>query len=519
MKLNLLLIGLPVTGLLYACANPAPVTSDPQAAPPTVIMLTATPSSDNAGTDYPQTRDPRMWPFARESIWNMPIGSAAVYVPADFGPAKYTLGDPDWFIVTRASDPWRPLFVPGAWGPGRCTGQLQLGEIPFPDDLIAPDATTNSTPNNATAILLPDGRTLMQLEPLARCEVGGRVYGYRATEVDLYGPGIYGGHFGSGLSSIGGTLRKGELLPESGPIRHALKINVWAAKYVYYADAVPGYRWPAITSDTGANDPTSMNRYGGSNPRVLMGSLLAIPPGVTETQLGLKTEVGRKLFHALQDYGAYIADNAGWDAHYFTIETGVDEECLRAYGVFFGDGAMRADINQLFQALHIVDNNGPESIGGGGEPRVPLAPDFIAPAPPDLPQLVPHNWIATAFAQAGVDGVANAVDGDPATTWRSGVPIAEGQAFILDLGTAQTFTRVVMDAGVNWHDWPQNYTLAASLDGNTWTIIAIGSGAPVTQVTFKPQTARYLKISARPGQTNPRTWSLAEVKLYGPASP
>ena len=29
-----------------------------------------------------ETRDPRLWPFAAASIWNMPIGSSAVYVPA-----------------------------------------------------------------------------------------------------------------------------------------------------------------------------------------------------------------------------------------------------------------------------------------------------------------------------------------------------------------------------------------------------------------------------------------------------
>ena len=31
---------------------------------------------------------------------------------------------------------------------------------------------------------------------------------------------------------------------------------------------------------------------------------------------------------------------------------------------------------KLFAALHVVDNNGPDSIGGGGTPRVPLAPPF-----------------------------------------------------------------------------------------------------------------------------------------------
>ena len=29
------------------------------------------------------TRDPLKWPFAQNSIWNMPIGSGAQYVPAN----------------------------------------------------------------------------------------------------------------------------------------------------------------------------------------------------------------------------------------------------------------------------------------------------------------------------------------------------------------------------------------------------------------------------------------------------
>ncbi|MDX1286316.1 MAG: hypothetical protein R3182_14955, partial [Draconibacterium sp.] len=35
------------------------------------------------------------------------------------------------------------------------------------------------------------------------------------------------------------------------------------------------------------------------------------------------------------------------------------------------------DMMKIMKELHIVTNNGPESIGGGGEPLQPLAPDFI----------------------------------------------------------------------------------------------------------------------------------------------
>ncbi|MBA3923047.1 MAG: hypothetical protein H0X31_15670, partial [Nostocaceae cyanobacterium] len=72
----------------------------------------------------------------------------------------------------------------------------------------------------------------------------------------------------------------------------------------------------------------------------------------------------------------YIVDDAGWDAHYFTIENGVKEEFRSAFGYDFEStsGNFYEDVMQLFQALNIVDNNGPDNVGGGGTPRAPLAP-------------------------------------------------------------------------------------------------------------------------------------------------
>lgn len=37
---------------------------------------------------FPASRDPLAWPFVQSSIWNMPIGSEAVYVPANIPPQK-----------------------------------------------------------------------------------------------------------------------------------------------------------------------------------------------------------------------------------------------------------------------------------------------------------------------------------------------------------------------------------------------------------------------------------------------
>jgi hypothetical protein len=331
----------------------------------------------SATGNEPTTRDKFLWPFASTSIWNMPIGSDAKYVYANIGKAKQAAADPEYFYKLNAGDPLRKVYAPGAWGKGRCTGDnYRFIELPISDDLIIPDATNEPlyTPNNAAAFLMPDDRTLVQLGPVARCEKGGAIYGWRSfPDVDIYSDGINGGHFGSGLSSIGGSIRKGELIGDQ-PIRHALKILLWGEKYLYYSQSIPGFRWPATNADNGA-----ANQYRGQNPTLVQGSLLAIPPTVTPESINIQTEPGKKLFRALQDFGAYVVDDAGWDAHYFATEKGVVEEFRTRYGYDFEgtSGTFYDDFMSLFQALNVVDNNTQNTIGGGGIPRGKMAPPIV----------------------------------------------------------------------------------------------------------------------------------------------
>ncbi|MEL6490818.1 MAG: calcium-binding protein [Cyanobacteria bacterium J06621_3] len=332
-----------------------------------------------AGIDFPVSRDPLKWPFSRDSIWNTPIGSDAWYVDARLGWAQHATMDVDYFYVLDGNDPLQPVFSPGNWGPGRSTGtEYRNIALPIPDDLLVPDATDKETPNNSAAFLLSDGRTLVQLNPLTRDRIGSPIFGWRAATEDIYETGIRGGHGGSGLSSIGGTVRLGELTG-SEPIRHALKVNLEAEKYLSYdngPDGGAGFRWPATRSDDYANEET----YGGQVPELTMGALLALPPAATPESLGLRTAAGQKLFYAFQDYGAYVADNTKWDAYAIAVEQGVSEEFEDHYGYGFEgtEGDFYDDYMALFSELHVVANNAPDNIGGGGTPRAPLAPDFTS---------------------------------------------------------------------------------------------------------------------------------------------
>jgi hypothetical protein len=114
--------------------------------------------------------------------------------------------------------------------------------------------------------------------------------------------------------------------------------------------------------------------------------------------LRLETEPGRQLAWTLQNYGAYVVDTTGGSAISLNAENGPDGS-FRAqfeadYGTPFeiwtpGQTAWSRDIARLMQAMHVVENNGPRSIGGGGKPLQPLAPPLSPPGPLPPSQLPP----------------------------------------------------------------------------------------------------------------------------------
>jgi hypothetical protein len=323
----------------------------------------------------PGTRNKYLWPFASSSIWNMPIGSGADYVAAHIAPptAKTLISDQD-IIVMDPSAPLTPLLPSSAgWGGGdRCSGSgSALASVPIPSDFMV----SSNGRNDALAVVMPDGQTVIQGQPFARCAAGGMgTVMVMAPSDNLYGAGILGAHGGSGLSSLGGTILLNQLVP-GGVIRHALKVNVDAATDLY---PNPGFRWPAIRHDSCAP-----GCYGGSVPNLEMGSLLAIPTTVDINALGLETAPGRMLAWTLQNYGAYVADNTAQSA--FSIETedspggSVVSQFQQTWGFPFeapaGNGTPWShDINVILANLAVVANNSPSSIGGGGTPLQPLAP-------------------------------------------------------------------------------------------------------------------------------------------------
>lgn len=354
------------------------------------------------GNVLPGTRDPLKWPFAQDSIWNMPIGSGAVYVPANLPASPDNPQDDktaEWtampeldleHIILRPSAPLEDLIYSSAgWDKdaNRCIGSNQElnglpTQVPIPTNYIVPHG-----PGNAGAVfLMPDGRTILQSQPFARCTPGEPATSRRLLPaVDIYGDGRRGAHGGSQLSSLGGSIRIGELRPgQQGP-RHALKTSFFE-KMFYYNCSVKSecFRWPAYVADAGAID-----NYGvitnNQNSAMKMGALLAIPASININNIGLESEPGRQIAWTLQNYGAYIVDSNGGPAYYLNVEDGPDGSKAAEFESDYGmpmkarvrdNNAWTRDLQRIFPLLHVVDNNSPTSIGGGGTPRQPLAPPF-----------------------------------------------------------------------------------------------------------------------------------------------
>ena len=117
-----------------------------------------------------------------DSIWNHAIGSDAEYVAAGINGSSHFDVDNDIWIVTSSSDPKIKWYPPYSWDERCKVGSQKVYpiEVPWPESTIVPDADPPSTPNYAAAILLPDGKSLLQAEPLCRDESGSTypMFGY-----------------------------------------------------------------------------------------------------------------------------------------------------------------------------------------------------------------------------------------------------------------------------------------------------------------------------------------------------
>ncbi len=367
-----------------------------------LMVLTICTAGINAQSQ--PTRNPLLWPFSRYSIWNMPLGSNAVYAPVNMSAPDTYAGDINYFHVNSS----RAKYV----------SSLNGGAILVDDG----NWVNNNDSRNVVLTIINNGlEDFRSIQPGRRESPTGKFNGYlwtggneyypnqktieqRGELQNYYGYGIEGAHWGSGLSGLGGTIRLGELVSDD-PIRHALAVEVsgWKCLMVDETDktmdieagdfTMRGFRWPADRSDGCSGFFGGENGcYKSNNPVFRMGALLALKPDLDIEDMGLTTDAAKKLAWTFQNYGGYMIDdsyglnnNPPTNIFNFCYELGVNEEFKSEYGYDFDiswdRGTKRQkdffkDMDIIIPLLHVISNNGPKSIGGGGNPLQCLAPAF-----------------------------------------------------------------------------------------------------------------------------------------------
>lgn len=366
-------------------------------------------------TAHAQSRDWRKQPFTSTSPWNQPIGSGAKYADianlAGFAAAMNY--DDRWtssIVVARTTDPVvqmlysPPVGTTSTWtflaNGGKPCGnsaadeaRLEAASSPtlqfeanYYSTLATPDthvwqlpasfhkASSDARPkfylpagacpspdsDGFMAVLQPDGWIVDVYAGVVLSN--GKVLGTMASALDARGDGTgwWNGRRASMLPSLAGLIRNGEIA--AGRIPHALAVQ--APPAMLTTQAV----WPAATFDRDAG-------YSGTIP---MGSLLAIPPSVDVTKLGL-TPQGVILARAAQDYGVYVVDRGGGGITFLAELGNPDIHWTNRWN----------DLAIVKNALKRVANNGPSSVGGGGTPRQPLAAPLV-----EAPQLTGIEKVA-----------------------------------------------------------------------------------------------------------------------------
>lgn len=302
------------------------------------------------------SRDPGVWPFDARSPWNLPLGAQARYEDE-----TSPILDLNGGVLTQATEWTYPIAY--ATPADREVGLIQntTGKEIF--RLQAPASARPDSGGGALIIVDPAHRFAMELGA-AFWRGDGNLQAKFANRVDLRGYGVFSEPSGGrvyGGSALGGLIRQSEL---AGGIPHALAISVAHKALNANAPGGKAFVWPA--SDSMSNPQAN---YGNSG-NVYMGSLLAIPPDVKLEDLGVgRSGPAFEVAKALQDYGAYVVES-------FTKS--------RQSVFFFADPACRSEIptdfdanlSKVIRALKVVSNNAPQTPGGGGTPRRPLAPAF-----------------------------------------------------------------------------------------------------------------------------------------------
>lgn len=230
-------------------------------------------------------------PFSSTSDWNTPVSTNATYTSLNWPSSTGYNYSVNWdsyspaVYVASASDPTVQVSVPSGWGyPG---GTISL-QVP---------ASVTGAAGSDGELLVVDGNTVYdfwQFDRTSNTTATAASYAEAnvatGTGFGTQSPFLAAGITAIGSSQLGGLLVQAET--DTGQINHALELQVNSSL------VASGFTGPAIAGDGSS-----------SNGIVKEGELLAIAQGAA-MPAGL-SPLGQEVFHALQQYGAYVVDVAG----------------------------------------------------------------------------------------------------------------------------------------------------------------------------------------------------------------
>jgi fibronectin type 3 domain-containing protein len=128
-------------------------------------------------------------------------------------------------------------------------------------------------------------------------------------------------------------------------------------------------------------------------------------------------------------------------------------------------------------------------------------------------------WVASS-STSGSDSPGNALDGNLTTRWSTGGSQVNGQWFQVDMGTANVFNKLILNAVNSANDYPRGYQVTVSSDGINWSgSVATGVGSSsITTISFAAQSARYIRIT-QTGSASGTYWSIEEFNVMGTVPP
>ncbi|MCD6052095.1 MAG: hypothetical protein K0Q55_3513 [Verrucomicrobia bacterium] len=315
-------------------------------------------------------RDPIKWPFAASSPWNTPIGAGAQFVAVEPGGLDLTSG-----IFLKNSRYTHPLFIARE---GDSQGQIFAKNLPAPIATLRIPAAALATAAHPMNILIvaEDGTTLYEVAGAHR-EGENDLRGWNVIRTDLRGSGIppeLASANNAGLSPLAGSLYPEEL---NTGIHRALGAIV-PVDVISLRTNGQAHVWPAGWSSGNQEFRARFAKTG----NVHFGSLLAIPPEVDITKLGVGTSgPAFEIARAMQDYGVYVKDcfDPTWMTEWQRMGSPNFILCIDADPQRDLPSDLHEKLKLITPHLKVVQNNGPTNVGGGGALRRPLAPEFKEP--------------------------------------------------------------------------------------------------------------------------------------------